>query len=56
MKGFALENLMRYGEAIDVYLSIPDGRGEYYGWRATERLKLFEMTEVKSFAASGSPR
>ncbi|MBS1797884.1 MAG: transglycosylase SLT domain-containing protein [Acidobacteria bacterium] len=41
MKGFALENLMRYSEAIDVYLSIPDGRGEYYGWRATERLKLF---------------
>jgi soluble lytic murein transglycosylase len=40
MKGFALENLERYPESIDVYLSIPDGRGEYYGWRATERLRL----------------
>ncbi|HXH70825.1 MAG TPA: transglycosylase SLT domain-containing protein [Pyrinomonadaceae bacterium] len=39
LKGFVLENLQRYGEAIDVYLSIPDGRAEYYGWRATERLK-----------------
>ncbi|HVE59733.1 MAG TPA: tetratricopeptide repeat protein, partial [Pyrinomonadaceae bacterium] len=40
LKGFALENLQRFQEAIDVYLSIPDGRAEYYGWRATERLKL----------------
>ncbi|HEY8560194.1 MAG TPA: transglycosylase SLT domain-containing protein [Pyrinomonadaceae bacterium] len=40
LKGFALENLERFQEALDVYLSIPDGRGEYYGWRATERLKL----------------
>ncbi|MCY7374680.1 MAG: transglycosylase SLT domain-containing protein, partial [Pyrinomonadaceae bacterium] len=39
LKGFALENLNRYAEAIDVYLSISDGRNEYYGWRATERLK-----------------
>ncbi len=40
LKAFALENLQRFQEAIDVYLSIPDGRSEYYGWRATERLKL----------------
>ncbi len=39
LKGFVLENLGRSSEAIDVYLSIPDGRNEYYGWRATERLK-----------------
>lgn len=39
LKGFILENLQRYNEAIDVYLSIPDGRNEYYGWRATERLR-----------------
>lgn len=39
MKAFALENLGIFPEAIDVYLSIPDGRGEYYGWRATERLR-----------------
>ncbi len=45
LKGFALENLERYTEAIDVYLSIPDGRSEYYGWRATERLKLLAGNE-----------
>jgi TolA-binding protein len=39
LRGVALENLNRFGEAIDVYLSIPDGRNEYYGWRATERLR-----------------
>ncbi|HQU85148.1 MAG TPA: tetratricopeptide repeat protein, partial [Pyrinomonadaceae bacterium] len=45
MKGLMLENLKRYGEAIEIYLSIPDGRGEYYGWRATERLKLLNNVE-----------
>ncbi|MDQ2747584.1 MAG: transglycosylase SLT domain-containing protein [Acidobacteriota bacterium] len=45
LKGFALENLNRYAEAIDVYLSIPDGRSEYYGWRATERLKSLANDE-----------
>ena len=44
LKGFVLERLSRYAEAIDVYLSIPDGRGEYYGWRATERLKALTTT------------
>jgi soluble lytic murein transglycosylase len=39
LKAFALENLQRFPEAVDAYLSIPDGRNEYYGWRATERLK-----------------
>jgi soluble lytic murein transglycosylase len=39
LRGFALEKLNRTAEALDVYLSIPDGRNEYYGWRATERLK-----------------
>lgn len=40
LRAFALEQLQRYDEAIDTYLSIPDGRGEYYGGRATERLLL----------------
>jgi soluble lytic murein transglycosylase len=48
LKGLALENLNRYPEAIDVYLSIPDGRGEYYGWRATERLKSLANNEKTS--------
>ena len=43
--GFALENSNRYAEAIDVYLSIPDGRNEYYGWRATQRLKALSSDE-----------
>ncbi|HEX9960281.1 MAG TPA: tetratricopeptide repeat protein, partial [Pyrinomonadaceae bacterium] len=45
LKGFALEQMQRYAEAIDVYLSIPDGRNEYYGWRATERLKILAGDE-----------
>jgi soluble lytic murein transglycosylase len=45
LKGFALEQMQRYAEAIDVYLSIPDGRSEYYGWRATERLKILAGDE-----------
>jgi soluble lytic murein transglycosylase len=48
LKGFVLENLGRYGEAIDVYLSLPDGRNEYYGWRATERLRALASNEKSS--------
>lgn len=39
LRGVVLEELRRYPEAISAYLSIPDGRNEYYGWRATERLR-----------------
>lgn len=39
LRGFVLEQLNRFADAIDVYLSVPDGRHEYYGWRATERLQ-----------------
>lgn len=46
LRAYALEQSKRYGEAIDGYLSIPDGRGEYYGWRATERLKLLSANET----------
>ena len=46
LKGFALENLGRNSEAIDVYLSIPDGRNEYYGGRATTRLKALANGEL----------
>jgi soluble lytic murein transglycosylase-like protein/TolA-binding protein len=38
LRGFALEQSGRAEEAIDAYLSIPDGRNEYYGARATQRL------------------
>jgi tetratricopeptide (TPR) repeat protein len=43
LRGYALEQLRRYSEAIDVYLSIPDGRNEYFGWRATERLRMLAI-------------
>lgn len=51
LRGFVLENLNRYAEAIDVYLSIPDGRDEYYGWRATERLRALATGENSKAAA-----
>jgi len=38
LRAFALEQLGRAEEAISGYLSIPDGRNEYYGTRATQRL------------------
>ena len=46
LRGFALENLRRFPEAIDVYLSISDGRGEYYGGLATERLQFLTGDEA----------
>lgn len=46
LRSFALEQSKRYAEAIDAYLAIPDGRGEYYGWRATERLKSLSKNET----------
>ena len=48
LKAFTLEQLKRYAEAIDAYLAIPDGRGAYYGWRATELLKLLSKDETAS--------
>ena len=38
LRAFALEQLGRTEEAVSGYLSIPDGRNEYYGTRATQRL------------------
>ena len=52
LKGFVLENLGRYAEAIEVHLSISDGRGEYYGWRSSERLKALASGEQTQFLIS----
>jgi soluble lytic murein transglycosylase-like protein/TolA-binding protein len=38
LRAFALEQLGRTEETISGYLAIPDGRNEYYGTRATQRL------------------
>jgi soluble lytic murein transglycosylase len=48
LKAYTLEQMQRFPEAIDAYLSIPDGRSEYYGWRATERLKALGANERSS--------
>lgn len=46
LKAYTLEQMKRYGEAVDTYLSIHDGRAEYYGWRATERLREMAKEET----------
>jgi len=38
LRGYAFEQMGRIEDAIDTYLAIPDGRNEYYGFRATQRL------------------
>jgi peptidoglycan lytic transglycosylase len=38
LRAYALEQSGRFEEAIAGYLAIPDGRNEYYGARATQRL------------------
>jgi len=45
LRAYALEQLGRTEEAIAGYLSIPDGRNEYYGQRATQRLLALAVTE-----------
>lgn len=50
LRGYTLEQLRRFPEAIDAYLSIPDGRNEYYGGRATERLRLLMGNELAKSA------
>lgn len=52
LKGYVLEQSKRFAEAIDVYLSVPEGRNEYYGWRSSERLKKLDKDEnARSFAS-----
>ncbi len=52
LKAFTLEQLGRYYDAIDAYLSLDEGRAEYYGWRATQRLRSMENDETsKGFVA-----
>jgi soluble lytic murein transglycosylase len=48
LRAFALEQLGRTQEAISAYLSIPDGRNEYYGTRATQRLLSLAKPEIAS--------
>ena len=53
IQALALEQLGRFQEAIDLYLAIPDGRHEYFGQRATERLQaLANLQNVRQNAES----
>ncbi|HKR11935.1 MAG TPA: transglycosylase SLT domain-containing protein [Pyrinomonadaceae bacterium] len=45
LRAYALEQSGRTEEAIAAYLSIPDGRNEYYGMRATQRLLAVSAAE-----------
>jgi soluble lytic murein transglycosylase len=49
MRAYTLEQLGRTEDAINAYLAIPDGRNEYYGGRATRRLRaLAADTKTRS--------
>lgn len=39
LRAYTLEQLGRFEEAVSAFLAIPDGRNEYYGGRATRRLR-----------------
>jgi soluble lytic murein transglycosylase len=43
LRAFALAQLGRTQEAIDAYLSIAEGRNEYYGYRANEGLRALSQ-------------
>lgn len=46
LRAYVLEQLKKNDDAIETYLSIDDGRGEYYGWRATQRLMQLAVQEA----------
>lgn len=39
LRAYTLEQLGRFEEAVNAYLALPEGRNEYYGGRATRRLR-----------------
>lgn len=45
MRAYVLEQMGRTDEAVRAYLEIPDGRNEYYGGRATDRLRALAANE-----------
>ncbi|HKY05755.1 MAG TPA: tetratricopeptide repeat protein, partial [Blastocatellia bacterium] len=46
LKIYAMEKTGRLAEAVRLYLAIPDERDNYYGHRATERLRALAATEA----------
>ncbi|MDT5123355.1 MAG: soluble lytic murein transglycosylase [Acidobacteriota bacterium] len=45
MRAYVLEQMGRTDDAVNAYLLIPDGRNEYYGGRATRRLRALATDE-----------
>jgi len=45
LRAYVLEQMGRSEDAVKAYLEIPDGRNEYYGGRATERLRALSADE-----------
>ncbi len=45
LRAYVLEKLGRNEAALKIYLELPDGRGEYYGGRATEALRALAAKE-----------
>ncbi len=45
LRAYSLEQLGHTEDAINAYLAIPDGRNEYYGTRATQRLQALGANE-----------
>ncbi len=43
VRAYALEQLGQQEAAISLYLSLPEGRNEYYGHRATQRLRALRL-------------
>lgn len=52
LRAYALEQMGRSDDAIAAYLEITDGRNEYYGGRATERLRGLAANEKTRGAIS----
>jgi soluble lytic murein transglycosylase len=51
LKAATLERLKRYEDAIEIYLSLPEGRNEYFGMLATEKLRKLAGDKASSAAA-----
>jgi soluble lytic murein transglycosylase len=47
LRAYTLEQMGQTDEAVNLYLSIPDGRNQYYGGRATRRLLALGHDEHK---------
>jgi soluble lytic murein transglycosylase len=45
LRAYTLEQLGRTEEAVNAYLALPDGRNDYYGGRATRRLRALAAGE-----------